>query len=269
MVPRIALLAGSGVIVLLAVAGCASQSAPPTAPASMTTAVASSAPHPATSSGDAAESTMPPPSSTTAHGGTTGAVPTASSTSAPATSTPEPLATAGPSAPSSTTAAAPPTNAPATTTPAATAPIVLPASDLPTPAATLPNAQAPAASAGVATADPVALPQYVPPDISQSGIAISVAGTRYTPGQTIATSSQAAPELTGFTSYLLLAGQHGTITPVATGTVGPAGRFTLSFRPDRPCKLISAVAQAGITPTDSFNLDNVIARSSVVTINTD
>ena len=234
MVPRIALVAGSGVIVLLTVSGCAGQSAPPAAHSSTTTAVGSSAPRPATSS---------------VH-------PTAASATAPATITAQPSATSVPAVPS------------AATTPAPTAPIVLPESDLPVPAATLPNAQAPAVSDGVATVNPVALPQYVPPDISQSGIAISVAGTRYTPGETIATSSQAAPELTGFTSYLLMAEQDGTITPVATGTVGPGGHFTLSFQPNRPGKLISAVAQAGVTPTEGFDLDNVIARSSVVVINT-
>jgi hypothetical protein len=112
----------------------------------------------------------------------------------------------------------------------------------------------------------VSLPQYVPPDISESGIAIAVSGTRYTPGQTIATSSQAAPELTGATAYLLAADPAGNVTLASTGNVGQGGRFILNYRPNGPARLITAVAQLGVTPEDPFTFDNVVARSEIVAV---
>jgi len=115
-------------------------------------------------------------------------------------------------------------------------------------------------------AGPVSLPQYVPPDISQSGIAVSASGTRYTPGQKIAMSAQAAPELAGATAYLLAADPSGTITVAATGTVGDGGRFALSFQPNGPARVIAAVAQLGVRPADAFNLDNVVARSEIIEV---
>lgn len=140
------------------------------------------------------------------------------------------------------------------------------APELLSPAATLPAAPAPASVDGVASTDPVSLPQYVPPDISESGIAIAVSGTKYSPGQSIATSSQAAPELTGATAYLLASDPAGNVMVVARGTVGQGGRFILSYQPNGPARLITAVAQLGVTTTEPFTFDNVVARSEIVTV---
>lgn len=146
------------------------------------------------------------------------------------------------------------------------APVVVSASALPRPAETLSRAPAAPTGAGIATLDPVTKAQYVPEDITESGIALTVSGTRYRPGQAVTTNSQAAPELAGFTAYLLTSDAAGNVTAAATGTVDADGRFTLKYMPEGKNRIITAVAQAGVTTADPFSLDNLVARSRMVWI---
>lgn len=144
------------------------------------------------------------------------------------------------------------------------APIVVPGGSIPSPAATLPAPPMPPSDPGVTTDSPVVLEQWIPPDVTMSGIAVAVSGTKFSSGQTVQIAAQAAPELTGFTCYILEALPDGSIVAVATGTVGADGRFTIGYKPNNSAKIITAVAQAGVKPTDPFNIDDVVARSGVV-----
>jgi len=133
------------------------------------------------------------------------------------------------------------------------------------PRATLAAPPAPPAGADAATASPKTYGQYVPPDITQSGIALAVSSTIYSPGQKVEISGQAAPELAGFTSHVLLLTNTGAVISVASGTVDEAGRFTLSFQPQGSPRVVATVAQAGVTNQPS-HINEVAARSAVVRI---
>lgn len=141
------------------------------------------------------------------------------------------------------------------------APMVVPG--LASPAVTLSAPAAPTGfGPGVATAAPAVVPQWLPPDVGQSGIALFVSSTTYTPGQRIELSAQAAPELAGHTSYLVT---DGGVT-LANGTVDQAGRFTLSFTPGPTTRLWAAVAGAGVPAGAAYNAEDIVARSAEVTV---
>lgn len=142
------------------------------------------------------------------------------------------------------------------------APVEIPG--VPAPSATL---SAPAAPAGgeFATAKPATFPQFVPPDVLLSGIAVGVSSTEAKRGQKVEFAAQAAPELAGHTAYLVTAFGPDAKT-LATGEVGAGGVFTLSFEVRDTTDVVVVVAQASVAPDAPYNFDDVVARSEVVKI---
>ena len=142
------------------------------------------------------------------------------------------------------------------------APVEIPG--VPAPAATL---SAPAAPTGgeFATTRPATYPQFVPPDVLLSGIAVGVSSTEAKRGQKVEFAAQAAPELAGHTAYLVTAYSADAKT-LATGQVGPEGRFLLNFEVRDTTDVVVVVAQIGVAPDAPYNFDEIVARSEVVKI---
>lgn len=142
------------------------------------------------------------------------------------------------------------------------APVEIPG--IPAPAATL---SAPSAPSGgeFATTRPETFPQFVPPDVLLSGIAVGVSSTEARRGQQVEFAAQAAPELTGHTAYLVTAFGPDAQT-LATGEVGAGGLFTLSFEVRDTTDVVVVVAQASVEPDAPYNFDDMVARSEVVRI---
>lgn len=134
------------------------------------------------------------------------------------------------------------------------------------PSVTLSPPPPPARDPGIATSSPIVLKQWLPPDITSSGIALAVSSTKYKPGRQVLFAAQAAPELAGFTSYLLQVGPGGAVSVQAMGTVDPKGRFTLGFKPAGSVRIVATVAEAGVTTNQPQSLDEMAARSAVVAI---
>ena len=135
---------------------------------------------------------------------------------------------------------------------------------IPAPAATL---TAPAAPSGgeFATAKPQTFPQFVPPDVLLSGIAVGVSSTEAKRGQQVEFAAQAAPELSGHTAYLVTEFGPDAKT-LATGQVGAGGVFTLSFELRDTTDVVVVVAQAGVPADAPYNFDEIVARSEVIKI---
>lgn len=148
--------------------------------------------------------------------------------------------------------------------PQSDAPLEIPG--LPSPAATLSAPEAPAAD-GVATENPQVYPQFVPPDISLSGIAVAVSSTTAEAGQTIEVAAQAAPELAGHTAYLV-SSFSPSATTLATGQVGTDGRFTIGFEVDSDTTAVVVIAQANVASDAPYNFDDIVARSAELDVTT-
>lgn len=142
------------------------------------------------------------------------------------------------------------------------APVEIPG--VPAPSATL---TAPAAPTGgeFANSKPATYPQFVPPDVLLSGIAVAVSSTEAKRGQKVQFAAQAAPELTGHTAYLVTAFAPDAKT-LATGEVGPEGRFPLEFEVRDSTDVVVVIAQASVAPDAPYNFDDIVARSEVIAI---
>lgn len=162
--------------------------------------------------------------------------------------------------------------APATPEPSAVIPSDLVQSDepleipgVPAPAATLTAPPVPREGSDVATTRPASYPQFVPPDLALSGIAVAVSSTEAERGQTVQFAAQAAPELAGHTAYLVTAFDSAAQT-LGTGVVGSDGRFTIGFELRDTTDVVVVVAQASVPRDAAYNFDDIVARSEVIRI---
>lgn len=136
---------------------------------------------------------------------------------------------------------------------------------VPAPSATLTAPPVPRDGSDVATTRPATYPQFVPPDLALSGVAVAVSSTEAERGQIVQFAAQAAPELAGHTAYLVTAFDASAKT-LASGAVGADGRFVIGFEVRDTTDVVVVVAQAGVPADAPYNFDDIVARSEVIRI---